>query len=72
MVTDRKRRLTSVDEAKGRLKMLPYDAAIKHIRKISQTISPAEKLTLISEACKKVDENVLEFWKGVHVKTEKL
>ena len=55
MVTDRKRRLTSVDEAKGRLKKQPYDAAIKHLRKISQIISPVEKLSLISEACKKVD-----------------
>jgi len=42
------------------------------LRKISSTISPAEKLELISEVCRKVDENVLKFWSGVNVKTEKL
>lgn len=59
-------------EAKQRLKKQPYSESIKHLRKISSTISPAEKLTLISEVCKKVDENVLKFWEGVQVKTEKL
>ena len=60
--------MTTVDEAKQRLKKQPYAEPIKHLRKISSTISPAEKLRLISETCKKVDENVLEFWSGVQVK----
>lgn len=42
------------------------------MRKISSTISPAEKLGIINDVCKKVDESVLKFWKGVQVKTEKL
>jgi len=54
------------------LKKLPYAEAIKHLRKISSVISPSEKLTLISETCRKVDENVLQFWEGVAVNTEKL
>ena len=70
--TDRRRRLTSVAEAKQRLRKPPYGEAIKHLRNISSMISPTDKLRLISEVCSKVDENVLEFWKGVEVKTEKL
>lgn len=35
-------------------------------------ISPAEKLTLIADVCKKVDENVMQFWQGVSIKTSKL
>lgn len=27
---------------------------------------------LLKEVCKKVDENVIQFWEGVDVKTEKL
>ena len=72
MLTQRRRRLTSVAEAKERLKKQPYSESIKHLRKISSTISPAEKLEIISEVCKKVDENVLRFWKGVQVKTDKI
>ena len=72
MLDKGRRRLTSVVEAKERLKKQPYSESIKHLRRLSSTISPAEKLEIISEVCKKVDENVLKFWKGVQVKTEKL
>ena len=72
MLDKGRRRLTSVVEAKERLKKQPYSESIKHLRRISSTISPAEKLEIINEVCKKVDENVLKFWKGVQVKTEKL
>lgn len=64
--------MASVADAKERLKRQPYAEAIKHLRKISATISPADKLALISDVCKKVDENVMEFWSGVSIKTEKL
>ena len=72
MLNQGRSRLASVVEAKERLKKQPYSDSIKHLRKISSTISPAEKLELISEVCRKVDENVLKFWSGVNVKTEKL
>jgi len=42
------------------------------LRLISNKISPADKLMLLKEVCKKVDENVIQFWEGVDVKTEKL
>ena len=58
-LTTRQSRLASVQDAKERLKRQPYAEAIKHLRKISNTISPAYKLSLISEVCRKVDENVL-------------
>ena len=44
MLEKGRRRLTSVAEAKERIKKQPYSEAIKHMRKISSTISPAEKL----------------------------
>ena len=68
----RRSRMASVAEAKERLKKQPYAEAIKHLRKISNVFSPADKLNLISEVCRKVDENVLEFWSGVAVKSDKL
>ena len=64
--------MTSVIEAKNRLKKQPYAEAIKHLRTISSTISPADKLLLLTEVCRKIDENVMEFWRGVQVKTDKL
>ena len=51
---------------------MPYSDPIKHLRKISNIIAPAEKLECLRDVCKKVDENVLEFWEGVAIKTEKL
>lgn len=51
---------------------MPYAEPIKHLRKISSIIAPTEKLECLRDVCKKVDENVLEFWEGVAVKTEKL
>ena len=44
IVNEKRRRMTSVAEAKERLKKQPYSSSIKHLRKISSTISPSEKL----------------------------
>ena len=68
----RQQRLTSIAQAQKRLEKVPYAEPIKHLRKISSIIAPAEKLECLRDVCKKVDENVLEFWEGVAVKTEKL
>ena len=72
MVEMKKSRLTTVADAKERLKKQPYAEPIKHLRKISSIVSPAAKLSLLTEVCKKVDQNVLQFWSGVQIKSEKL
>lgn len=68
----KKTRIPTIKEAKDRLKKQPYQEAIKHLRTISNVICPSDKLVLIAEVCHKIDENVLDFWRGVNVKTEKL
>ena len=59
-------------QARERIKKQPYASSIKHLRNITNVISPADKLNLLKEVCRKVDENVLKFWQGVAIKTEKL
>ena len=71
-LTRRKSQIATVAKAHERIKKQPYVEAIKMLRNISSKISPAEKLTLLKDVCKKVDENVLQFWEGVAIKTEKL
>ena len=41
-----------------RLKKQPYGECIKMFRKLSSTFSPSDKLDLITNVCKLVDENI--------------
>ena len=54
-IDGRERRVTTVAEAKERLKKEPYSDCIKQFRKISSTFSPSDKLDLITSVCKSVD-----------------
>ena len=57
-IDGRERRVTTVEEAKERLKKQPYAECIKLFRKVSSTFSPSAKLDLITNVCKLVDENI--------------
>lgn len=61
-----------VDEVKLRFEKAPYAEAIKALRKIQQIQSPTKKLDCLVEAQELISKNILWFWSGVDVNTEKI
>ena len=57
----KRRKTQTMITAVEKIKKQPYSEAIKELKRIS-TVSITEKLTLIVTVCKRVDENIREFW----------